>query len=105
MSKPTIEDMKRDVEDLRSHKEHENPHYAALAMAGEVGELCNFLKKELRSGGTVDNSTAIAKEVPDILFYLLQLCEDRGIDIQLEWDGKMKHNAQKYGKSLSRFSN
>lgn len=98
--KPTIEDMHNDVSALRSNKAHETQAYTAIALAGEVGELCNFVKKELRSGGAENHDEDIRKEVPDILFYLLQLCQLRGINIQHEWKKKMIHNSKKYGRPL-----
>lgn len=39
-----------------------------LAIAGEVGELCNFIKKQLRDER--DYSTEIAKELADIAIYV-----------------------------------
>lgn len=93
--------MRLDVESLRSYEPHETPTYAALAMAGEVGELCNLLKKELRSGGKIDNQKEISMEIPDILFYLIQFATDRHIDIDEVWKTKMKHNSAKYGREYN----
>ena len=53
--------------------------YLCTAIAGEVGELCNFVKKERRDG--VDNSVSINKELADILTYLDLLAEVRGVDL------------------------
>lgn len=100
----TIKEMQQDINDLRSHGNHETLAYSILALAGEVGELANYLKKELRAHGSVDNQEAIEKEVPDILFYLLQFCADRGIDVEKVWDQKMIFNSCKYGHKLSRFA-
>lgn len=51
----------------------------ATAIAGEVGELCNFIKKEFRDG--VDNQKAIEKELADILTYLDLLAASRNINL------------------------
>lgn len=96
----SIREMARDVADLRSFEKHETAAYAALALAGEVGELCNYLKKELR--GDYSKQKEIEAEVPDILFYLIQFCKSRGISISEEWDKKMLHNSIKYSRPLSR---
>jgi len=42
--------------------------YAALGLAGEVGELANKLKKHLRNGTAIDNE-ALVDELGDVLWY------------------------------------
>jgi len=51
----------------------------STALAGEVGELCNFIKKRERGDGDFKN--AIAKEAADVVIYLDLLCTKLGIDL------------------------
>lgn len=75
--------------------------YIGLCLAGEVGELCNFLKKESRSPEfREDKSKEIAMEIPDIMFYLAQLIKARGLDFDAIWHAKMNHNERKYKRPI-----
>lgn len=63
-----------------------SPEYWGNAIAGEVGELCNFLKKLARSrrgmAGAVDEEylkKAIAKEIADVIIYADLIATDLGI--------------------------
>lgn len=94
----TIDDMFNDVSHLRSHGKHETREYTLVALNGEVGELCNFVKKELRNP-LVCNRNEIVKEIPDILFYLFQFCQIEKIDLVKAWNDKMEYNSSKYGRS------
>jgi NTP pyrophosphatase (non-canonical NTP hydrolase) len=50
------------------------------ALAGEVGELCNYLKKKSR-GDTIPKK-AIAHEISDIMTYLSLLSDNLNIDME-----------------------
>jgi NTP pyrophosphatase (non-canonical NTP hydrolase) len=50
------------------------------ALAGEVGELCNNLKKRRRKAGSVTKKEC-GKEMADVLSYLLLLAEKMNIDL------------------------
>lgn len=64
--------------------------FLGLALAGEVGELCNLLKKEERD--SADHSKAIKAEMADVLVYLLILAHDREITInELMIEARSKH--------------
>lgn len=57
--------------------------YPALGLAGEVGEVCNKIKKITRDGLSKDDIRSdLAKELGDILWYLSALAHD--LDISLE---------------------
>ena len=52
--------------------------FLALAMAGEVGEVANLVKKEWR--GSLHLDAAVAHEIADVYVYLLLLAKARGIE-------------------------
>ena len=52
----------------------------STAVAGEVGEMCNLIKK-MERGDSGDFTTAIALEAADIVIYLDLLCTKLGIDL------------------------
>lgn len=56
-----------------------SPSDWAMATAGELGELCNLLKKA-RRGEAVD-PLALADEAADVVIYLDLLCARIGIDL------------------------
>lgn len=56
------------------------PHYA-LCLAGEVGEVCNLIKKTLRYQGVRPHNHEIAAEIADIFTYLFLLAEEYKVDI------------------------
>lgn len=71
--------------------------YYGVALAGEVGELCNFIKKQYRD--KVDNKTDQMLEIADIYTYLDLLSEQVGCTVdeclRLKWNQVSK----KYGLS------
>lgn len=64
-----------------------SPLYYAVATAGEVGELCNLVKKWYRGtefdrdGVTPIDSKLLGKEAADIVIYLELFCNEIGIDL------------------------
>lgn len=91
------------LEDIRSYKNwYETQRFIVLALAGEVGELANFVKKEWRGDG--DKSADIIKELADIHNYTAMLAklyevnlDDIGVDkfIEVEkrptYKGRLTH--------------
>lgn len=64
-----------------------------LALAGEVGELCNDLKKQMRGDMDAHAFSDLAKtELPDILIYLLLLANTLGIDLEDAYEAKREFN-------------
>lgn len=55
-------------------------YYAAIGLAGEVGELLNKIKKIARDGAAVDKE-AISGEMGDVLWYLSQMATELGISL------------------------
>lgn len=59
-----------------------NPYYPALGLAGEVGEICNKVKKIVRDHGgqvTDDITAALVDEIGDALWYMAMLCSELGL--------------------------
>lgn len=54
--------------------------YPALGLAGEVGEVCEKVKKHIRDGRELDKED-LKKELGDVLWYLSALASD--LDISL----------------------
>lgn len=61
------------------HAEGRAEVHFALGLAGEVGELVNLIKKRHR--GDQVNDQDVAFEAADCLIYLLDLCEELGVDL------------------------
>ena len=54
--------------------------YPALGLAGEVGEVCEKIKKHFRDD-TPLNKEELKKELGDVLWYLAIVSEDCGIEL------------------------
>lgn len=106
-----------DLEELRDHlrvfaheRDWEQFHTARnliLALVGEVGELAELVQwlpdtqveKALREEKL---RGALADELADCLFYLVQLADHVGIDLAEATHLKLERNAEKYPVRLSR---
>ena len=55
--------------------------YPCLGLAGEVGEICEKIKKHIRDGRELDKDD-LTKELGDVLWYLSALSGDLGIDLE-----------------------
>ena len=73
------------------------------ATAGEVGELCNVLKKIHRGDFTVEEANEqelIADEVADVVIYLDMLCQKAGIDLETAIVNKFNKKSEQIGSEL-----
>lgn len=68
--------------------------YWCLALAGEVGELCNLVKKETRDRVTLKEE--ITEEMADILIYLCMMANSLEVDLEEEYYRKQKKNTQRF---------
>lgn len=71
-----------------------------LALAGEVGELCNVVKKIER--GSIDEESArqcLVDETADVFIYLCNIAAVLGIDLEVEYDRKRAYNARRFDRS------
>lgn len=75
--------------------------FTTLAMAGEVGEVANLVKKIVRGSITVEDALdqGLAEEVVDVLIYLLNLMgskEFEGTDWMKVWHAKRQFNEERF---------
>lgn len=58
--------------------------YSVLGLVGEAGELANKAKKVLRGDGPLDADcrAAMAKELGDVLWYVVAVADDLGVDLE-----------------------
>lgn len=70
------------------------------ATAGEVGELCNVIKKIHRGDYTLQEANdkeLIADEAADVVIYLDLLCQKAGIDLGIAIVNKFNKASDKIG--------
>lgn len=75
-----------------------------LATAGEVGELCNVIKKIHRGDMTLQEANEkelIADEAADVVIYLDLLCQKAGIDLGTAIVNKFNKSSEKYGSNVT----
>ena len=73
------------------------------AIAGEVGELCNLVKKMKRLNIEADGlvkQTDLENEVADILIYLDIFCQTQGIDIRIATVRKFNAVSLRYNTDI-----
>src|SRR3989442_14164038 len=76
------------------------PGYLALSLAGEAGELANFLKKVWREDTRIGQADGfdvisdeqrafIGQELADVVLLALVLCNHLGLDVETEVEHKL----------------
>lgn len=63
------------------YPEHLGKQYTAIALAGETGEYCDKIKKNMRDGGPF-TAEDLAKELGDILWYVTRAAYENGYTIE-----------------------
>lgn len=73
--------------------------YYSLALAGEVGEFCNLLKKVKRGSRKLNKcmKKEMRHELADIQIYLVELAEILGVDLEAATIEKFNLVSKKYG--------
>lgn len=71
----------------------------ACAMAGEVGEACNLVKK-LRRGDEGIDVEAIGRELADVVIYADLLAQRLGLDLGAEVIAKFNAVSDRVGSSV-----
>ena len=81
--------------------------WIALSLAGEVGELCNLVKKitrvdfkDRKEEERLQMLKEVGFEIVDCLYYLLKFTQKNGIDLEGFWESKMRMNKAKYSKYI-----
>ena len=85
--------------DERDWKQFHNPKDMALSLAlesAEVLELMQWKNGEELSRHLEANRTRLGEELSDVLFWVLAMAHDFGIDLGEAFKQKLIRNAQKY---------
>lgn len=98
----TLNDIQKEVR--RRYTEWGEIVYIVTCLAGEAGELCNWVKKLYRDDKVLTREgltkdlvlQKIKEEIPDVLFYVTAIANHQGWDLQELWNEKMKVNDKKY---------
>lgn len=68
----------------------------ALGLSGEVGEVANVVKKQIRDGRNGQLDDALGAELADVFVYLLLLADECGVDLIAEYEAKVKVNDERW---------
>eukprot|EP00931_Biecheleriopsis_adriatica_P105751 TRINITY_DN80287_c0_g1_i1.p2 TRINITY_DN80287_c0_g1~~TRINITY_DN80287_c0_g1_i1.p2 ORF type:complete len:212 (+),score=53.01 TRINITY_DN80287_c0_g1_i1:28-663(+) len=110
----SFEQMRLDLAEFakdRDWDQFHSPRNLALAMVGEVGELCECFQwkgdsqvTEGLPGWSEKHRTALRQEISDVLLYLVRLSHKCHVDLPKAAMDKLAVNAAKYPASLVRGS-
>jgi len=77
---------------------HAMTHHA-LALAGEVGEFCNIVKKVERGSIelTEEVMVELAMEITDVLIYVLNIGAVLNVDLGVTYQLKQQYNESRFG--------
>lgn len=78
--------------------ESNNLAFFALALAGEVGELVNVVKKILRDGESPELWKQFDEEAVDVLIYFIELLNVAKTDFDAAWDSKHRILHDRFSK-------
>ncbi len=85
--------------EARDWKQFHNPKDVAMSLvleAGEVMEHFQWKSKEEIEKYIIEHKTEISEEIADVLYWVLLLSHDLGIDIKAALKRKMEINEKKY---------
>jgi dCTP diphosphatase len=85
--------------DKRDWKQFNNPKDIALSLvleAAEVLELFQWKNKEEVEKYAKENKDEIGEELADVLYWILLMSYDLGIDIRVALEKKINKNEEKY---------
>jgi NTP pyrophosphatase (non-canonical NTP hydrolase) len=94
--------------DERDWAQFHTPKDIALSLmleAGEVGELFQFKSEEEISRGRDQLRGKVGEELSDVLYWVLLMAHDMGIDLQSAFADKMLKNETKYPVEKAKGSN
>ncbi len=82
--------------DARDWKQFHNPKDMALSLILEASELAEHFQWKSESDLKTLDREAIGDELADVLYWVLLLASDLGIDLEKAFHTKMKKNERKY---------
>ncbi len=88
-----------DFRDARNRKQFHNPKDSAISLSLEASELLEHFQwksKEEIEEYIKTNKNEVAKELMDVLYWVLLMSYDLKIDVEKMFDVKMKENIKKY---------
>ena len=97
-----INDLQKEVvkfRDERDWAQFHNPKDSAISLALEAAEVLEHFQwksAEEMKAHVVDNKVDVSEELADVLYWILLMCNDLGIDISQAIKEKLKKNAEKY---------
>jgi NTP pyrophosphatase (non-canonical NTP hydrolase) len=105
-----LSDLQRKVvkfRDARDWKQFHNPKDLALSLVLEASELLEHFQwktTEEIEQYLKEKNNEVSEEIIDVLYWVLLFAYDLGIDIEKEFDRKMKQNEKKYPVSKAKGS-
>jgi NTP pyrophosphatase (non-canonical NTP hydrolase) len=91
--------------DARGWKQFHNPKDMAISLALEAAELLELVQwkngEELEAHLS-ERREALEHELADVLYWLLLISHDAGVDLGAAFLAKMRHNERKYPVERSR---
>ena len=110
----TLESLRRQLAAfalVRDWDQFHSPRNLALALVGEVGELCEIFQWRGDAGcgpglpGWTDaDKTHLGEEMADVLLYLVRMADRCGVDLGAAAEAKLEKNARKYPADRARGS-
>ncbi len=85
--------------DQRNWKQFHNPKDLAISLlleSAEVLEHFQWKNHEEMAEHIKKNKKEVSKELADVMYWVLLMCNDLGIDIKKAVEVKMKENSKKY---------
>jgi NTP pyrophosphatase (non-canonical NTP hydrolase) len=99
----TISDLQKRVRDFRNArgwKKYHRPKDLAISLTLETAEFLEHFKwktdSEMRLYLKSERGKEVAEELSDVLHNVLLIAEEFGIDLEREFEAKMKKNEKKY---------
>ncbi len=108
MARRPIEQLQKDIiafRDARDWKQFHNPKDSAISLALEAAEVLEHFQwksKEEVEKYVKENRGEIADELSDVMYWILLMTNDLGIDIIDASYKKLKKNAAKYPLSKAK---
>lgn len=96
-ARPTLADIQAYIANTNAYREHNTELlYCMLMLCEEVGELAKAVRKNI--GGRVDADSRDAhtdEEAADVLWLLVAVCNNLGIDLEAALRAKEEKNKQR----------